>query len=59
MSNILENVGRAMASNVVAHADDFRLELEDGWIHIYDGEGAPRLSIPHDVWDKLIRSYSK
>ena len=59
MASIFENVGRAMANRTVAHADDFKVELEDDWVHIKDGENSTRLSMPLDVWDKLVRSYSK
>ena len=54
--DIFESVGRAMVSENVAH-DEFRLEIEDGWVHLLDGEQSVRVSMPKDVWDQLIRKY--
>jgi len=54
--NIFENVGREMVSEA---NDEFSLEVDDGWVHILDGEGSVRVSIPQDIWDKLIQKYSK
>lgn len=47
-----------MVSEDVAH-DEFRLDLEDGWIHIIDEEGSVHLSMPKEDWDRLIRKYVK
>ena len=45
-----------MVSENVAH-DEFRLEIEDGWVHLLDGEQSVRVSMPKDVWDGLVKKY--
>lgn len=52
--NIFESVGRAMISE--AH-DGFSLEVDDEWVHILDGEGSVRVSMPTDTWDNLVKKY--
>lgn len=47
-----------MVSESVAH-DEFRLEIEDGWVHLLDGEQSVRVSMPKDVWDGLVKKYLK
>ena len=35
-----------------AKADEFIAEMDDdGQVHIFDGEGTIRLSMPYDVWE--------
>lgn len=37
---------------ILAKADEFTAKMaEDGWVHITDGEGVIRLSLPYDVWE--------
>lgn len=39
-------------SNVLAQADEFIAEMDDdGQVHVFDGEGVIRLSMPYDVWE--------
>ncbi len=54
--NIFESVGRAMVSEATAH-DEFSLEVDDEWVHILDGEGSVRVSMPKDTWDNLVKKY--
>ena len=54
--SIFENIGRAMIKEDVAY-DEFRLDIEDGWVHLIDGEGSTRVSMPKDIWDGLVRKY--
>ncbi len=55
--NIFERVGRAMVSE--SSHDEFSLEVDDEWVHILDGEGSVRVSMPKDVWDNIVQKYSK
>lgn len=41
--------------HVIAHADEFSVELEDDLVHLLDGEGVVRMSMPADVWHSLCR----
>ena len=41
-----------MNDNIVAKADEFVAEMDDDrQVHIFDGEGTIRLSMPYDVWE--------
>lgn len=41
---------------LIAHADEFRVEMdEDEQVHILDGEGAVRVSMPLVIWKQLCR----
>lgn len=43
---------------VIAQYDKFRLiQEEDNWIHLEEGEGNVRVSMPVDIWDRLISNY--
>ena len=55
--NMFESVGRAMVYEAVAQHDEFSIDLDDGWVHVLDGDNVVRLSMPKDIWDGLIKKY--
>lgn len=60
MSKFLHaNLSEAADGNwpkLIAHADEFRVEMdEDEQVHILDGEGAVRVSMPLIIWKQLCR----
>lgn len=43
-------------NTLIGQADEFTVELDsDGFVHILDGEGVIRLSMPHLIWKQLVR----
>ena len=54
--NIFESIGRSMVSETVEY-DEFKIQIDDGWVHILDGEEAVRVSMPKDVFDGLVKKY--
>lgn len=43
---------RSNGVNIIAQADEFIAEMDDdGQVHVFDGEGTIRLSMPYDVWE--------
>jgi len=37
--------------------DEFKLEVDDGWVHLLDGEGSVRVSMPKSIFDGLVKKY--
>ena len=43
--------------HVIARADEFTVVLDDDeYVHLLDGEGNVRVSMPHDIWEQLRKS---
>ncbi|BBA65196.1 predicted ORF [Xanthomonas phage XacN1] len=43
---------RSDGVTILAQADEFIAEMDDdGQVHVFDGEGVIRLSMPYDVWE--------
>ena len=45
--------------HVIAQADEWRVEADDDdQVHLIDGEGTVRASMPLEIWDGLVKSSS-
>lgn len=43
-----------MNTTILAQADEYIAEMDDdGQVHVLDGEGSIRLSMPYDVWESF------
>lgn len=56
LQKLLENAG---IGGRHVQFDEFQLEVEDGWVHLLDGEHTVRVSMPTDVWQGLVDSWNK
>ena len=43
-----------MSSDIVL---DFTFEMDNADVHIYDGEGSLRVSIPVDIWLEIVSKH--
>jgi len=59
LKKLLENAGVREETSALARYDEFSIEVDNHWIHLLDGEGTIRVTMPQDVWDGLISSYAK
>ena len=45
---------QGVAEGLISQADEFKVELDDdGFVHLLDGEGTIRVSMPLDIWKKM------
>ncbi len=56
MNRLLELAGVLTEGHVLGKSDEFKLELDkDGQVHLLDGEGTVRVSMPKDTWKDLAK----
>jgi hypothetical protein len=60
-TRLLELAGVALfEGGLLGKADGFRLEIDrDKMVHLIDGEGTVRVSMPKDVWKELAIKTAK
>lgn len=44
---------QGVTEGLLSQSDEFRVELDDGQVHLLDGENTVRISMPLNVWKKM------